>query len=312
MLRQPHRQRAQTADRQEHVIRSGANAEQLDRVGHQRPGLGIGRDRAEHDVGVAADIFRCRLHADVDALLQRAVKQRRGPGVVVDHERAARMCDRGDRGDIGHFEGLRSRRLDQHRFGVRLEQPGDAGADQRIEIAGLDAIAGEQAVAEISCRAVGIVADQEMIAGFQHREQRRGDRRQARGRNPDAGALRAFKRHQRLLQRLRGRGSATAILELAAMGVQIVGGRIQHGRAVDHRRIDESLLRLGIAPGSHQRGLCLPRLRYSIISGGFHGFAVTKDLLPQPRRPFVEQTRRAADTGADLLITGHRRGPSTP
>ena len=296
MLRQPHRERAQTADRQEHVIRSGANAELLDRFGHQRPGLGVGRDRAEHDVGVAADIFGRGLHADVDALLQRAVKQRGSPGVVVDHERAARMRDRGDRGDVGHFEGLRSRRLDQHRFGVRLEQSGDAGADQRIEIAGFDAIAGEQAVAEISRRAVGIVADQEMVAGFQHREQRRGDRRQARGRNTDAGALRALKRHQRLLQCLRGRGSAAAILELAAVGVQIVRGRIKHGRAVDDRRIDESLLRLGIAPGGHQRGFRLPRLRYSIISGRFHAF-VTKDLLPQPRRPFAEQTRQAADTG---------------
>ena len=142
-----------------------------------------------------------------------------------------------------------------------LNSCGDAGADQGIEIAGFDAIAGEHAVAEIAGRAVGVVADQQVIAGLQHREQGGGDRRQARGRKADARALRAFERHQRLLQRLGGRGSAAAILELAAMGVQVVGGRIEHGRAVDDRRIDEALLRLGVASGRHQRGFGPARVR---------------------------------------------------
>ena len=122
VLRQPHRERAQAAQRQKHVVGSGADAEQPDRFGDQRPGLGVGRDRAEHDVGMAADIFGRGLHADVDALIQRAVIQRRRPGVVVDHERAARMRNRSDRGNVGHFEGLRAGRLDQHRLGVGLEQ----------------------------------------------------------------------------------------------------------------------------------------------------------------------------------------------
>ena len=97
--------------------------------------------------------------------------QRRRPGVVVDHQRAARMRDRGDGRDVGHFEGLRAGRLDQNGAGVRLEQVGDAGADQGIEIAGLDAVAGQHAVAEIARGPVGIVADQQMIAGLQHRQQ---------------------------------------------------------------------------------------------------------------------------------------------
>ena len=151
-------------------------------------------------------------------------------------------------------------RFDQHGPGVGLEQGGDAGADQRIEIGGLDAVAGQQAVAEIAGRTVGVVADQKMIAGLQHREQGGGDRRQAGGRDTDARALRAFERHQRLLQRLGGRRSVAAILELAAMGMQVLGGRIEHGGAVDDGRIDESLLRLGVAARRHQRGFGLQRL----------------------------------------------------
>ena len=42
------------------------------------------------------------------------------------------------------------------------------------------------------------------------------------GDETDAGALRAFEGDQRLLQRLGGRGSAAAILEFAAMGMQIL------------------------------------------------------------------------------------------
>ena len=206
---------------------------------------------------MAADIFGRGLDADVDAMIQRAVKQRGRPGVVVDDQRAAAMRDGCDRRNVGHLEGLRSRRLDQHRPGVGPEQVGNAGADQGIEIGGLDAIAGQQAIAEIARRPVDVVADQKMIAGLQHREQGRGNRRQARGRKTDAGAVRAFDRHQRLLQRLGRRRSVTAVLELAAMGMQIVGGRIEHGGTMDDGGIDESLLRLGVAARRHQGGFGL-------------------------------------------------------
>src|SRR5205823_8297893 len=66
-------------------------SEQADALYNQRPGLLVCRNRSEHDVGMATDIFGGRLHADVDALLKRAVIERRGPGVVVDDERAMGM-----------------------------------------------------------------------------------------------------------------------------------------------------------------------------------------------------------------------------
>ena len=139
-------------------------------------------------------------------------------------------------------------------------------ADQGIEIAGLDAVAGQHAVAEIARRPVDIVADQHMIAGLQHRQQGGADRRQARGRKTDAGALRAFERHQRILQRPGGRRAVAAVLELAAMGMQIIRGRIKHGGTVDHGRIDETLLRLGVAARGYQRGFSSQRVRSLIIA----------------------------------------------
>ena len=60
------------------------------------------------------------------------------------------MGDGGDGGDIAHFKRLRAGRLDQHRLGVGLEQAFDGGTDQRIEIADLDAVTGQHAVAEVA------------------------------------------------------------------------------------------------------------------------------------------------------------------
>ena len=212
-------------------------------------------------------------------------------------------------GNVGHFEGLRARRLDQHRAGVRLEQLVDAGADQRIEIGGLDAIAGEHAVAEIARGPVGVVADQEVVAGLQHREQGGARSRPGPRREADAGALRAFQRHQHVLQRPGGRGAVAAVLELAAMGVQVLGGRIEHGGTVDDRRIDKALLRLGVAAGRHQPGFGLLRVGRSGRCEEFMRSPLLKDFLPQPRRLAAVRRRRI---GPGLLITGHRRRPSTP
>ena len=50
MLVEPHGESAHAAERQEYIVRPGADAEQSDVLGNRRPGLGIRRDRAEHDV----------------------------------------------------------------------------------------------------------------------------------------------------------------------------------------------------------------------------------------------------------------------
>ena len=161
----------------------------------------------------------------------------------------------------GIVEGSRARRLDQHRARIRLEQFFDTGADHWIVVGGLDAIAGEQAVAEIARGPVDVVADQDVVAGLQHREQRRGNRGKARWRETDAGALWAFQLHQHVLQRPRGRRAVPSILVFGAVGVEVFRRRIEHRGAVKHRRIDKTLLRLGIAAGPHQSGFGLLRVR---------------------------------------------------
>ena len=206
------------------------------------------------------------------------------------------MRHRGDGGNVGHLEGLRAGRLDQHRPGVRLEQVFDAGADQGIEIGGLDAIAGEHAVAEIARRPVDVVTDQKMIAGLEHREQGGGDRGKARRREPDAGALRAFQRHQHLLQRPGGRRAVAAVLELAAMGVQVFGGRIEHGGTVEDRRIDKTLLGLGVAARRHQSGFGLLRVGRSVVRR-IHAFAATQRRFAAAATCRLKSRRRRVRAG---------------
>src|SRR5437762_11250113 len=133
-----------------------------------------------------------------------------------------------------------------------------------------------------------------MIAGFQYREQRRADGRSPGGRDADASALRAFQYHHRVLQRPGRRGAAAAILELAAMGTQIVGGRIEHCRTMDDGRIDEALLRLAVTTRGHEQGFRLQRARWSVIPGKTHAFTA-KDLLPQPQR--IKPARRRVRAG---------------
>src|SRR4051794_34507615 len=91
MLREPNRKRPQATYRKENVVRSSADAKELDGVRYHRPALGIRRNRAEHDVGMAADIFGGGLDADIDALIERAVKQRRRPRVVINDQRTTRL-----------------------------------------------------------------------------------------------------------------------------------------------------------------------------------------------------------------------------
>ena len=174
--------------------------------------------------------------------------------------------DAGNHRHVGHFEGLRAGRFHHHHACVRLDQRLDAGADQRIEIGGLDAIARQHAIAEIAGRAIGAVGHEDVVAGLKHGQQRRGDRRKAGGHEAHTGAARAFQRHQRLLQCLGRGGAVPAILILAAMGMQVVSGRIKDGGAPDRRWIDEAPLACGVAAGGDNHRIGIER-RGAVIVG---------------------------------------------
>jgi hypothetical protein len=79
---QPDTERPQAARRQPGVVRGGGMAEIPDRPLHALVPFGIGGDRAEEEVGMAADIFAQRLDADVDAMRNRREEEGRRPGIV--------------------------------------------------------------------------------------------------------------------------------------------------------------------------------------------------------------------------------------
>ena len=84
-----------------------------------RDGVAIGRDRAEHHVGMAAEIFGAGLDRQIDAVIERAEIERRRPGIVHQHQRAFGVRGRGDRRDVLHLEAQRAGRFDEHRARVR-------------------------------------------------------------------------------------------------------------------------------------------------------------------------------------------------
>src|SRR3569832_1716979 len=108
---------------------------------------------------MAPDIFGGSQETDIDALLKRAVKARRRPGIIINHERSARLRYRGDRGNVRHFERLRPWRFDQYRPRIGFEQLDDAGADQGIEVGCFDAVSDQHTVAEFARWPIGVVAN---------------------------------------------------------------------------------------------------------------------------------------------------------
>ncbi len=180
LVRQPHTHAAQPALRQVGVVGSNAQAELVLGIAQALPVVGVGRHRPEHDVGMATDIFGAGLDREVDAFLECAEIERRCPGIVHQHDRAAGMGGSGNRRDVLHFERQRARRLDEHCAGVGLDQCVDAAADQRIVVGGGDAVAFEQAVAELARRQIDAVGHQDVVAGLEHREQGERNCRKAR------------------------------------------------------------------------------------------------------------------------------------
>ena len=70
--------------------------------------------------------------------------------------------------------------------------------------------------------------------------------------------------------------------EFGTVGVQVLGGRIEVGRTVEHRGIDEPTLASRIATRVDQSGFGLLRGGRFVVRRA-HAFAVTQDVLPQPQ-----------------------------
>ena len=87
---------------------------------------------ATHDVAMAAEIFRGRMHDEIGAERERLLNDR-CPGVVANADRAAFVHDLVHGRDIDHFQERIRRRFDPDQFRFRLQR-----FFHRVEVAHID------------------------------------------------------------------------------------------------------------------------------------------------------------------------------
>jgi len=77
-------QLAQAAQGQKAILRPRAHGEEIVGLAQLFVPFVVGRHQTQHQIGMAGQIFRARLHRQIDAALVRREKQRRRPCVVHD------------------------------------------------------------------------------------------------------------------------------------------------------------------------------------------------------------------------------------
>ena len=236
----------------------------------------VGRHRADHDVGMAAEIFGAGMDREVDAEIERAEIERARPGIVHEHEGAFGMRRRGNRRDVLHLETQRTGRFDEDGAGIFPNQRVDPAADEGIVIGGGDAEPGQDLVAKRPRRSVDAVGDQKMVARPHNRRYRRRNRPQSRRQKRDAGALRPFQLLHGEFERFGRRRAATAVLIAGAAGDEILGAGIKHRRGVVDWRVDEAVLGGGIAPGIHHAGIRMARRGAVAFAAVIHGHCLSR------------------------------------
>ena len=172
------------------VERAGHGADRLLHEAHLLVEVGVAHDhRAADDVGVPAEVLRRRVHHGVGAVLERALVDRSGEGVVDRDERVAPARHHG--GDVDDVEQRVGRRLDPdqprvvgHRGGERVEV---GLVDHRVA----QAPAREHLVDEAEGAAVEVGGDDDVVAGLARRRERARGWRPSPRRRPCRGRPRA-------------------------------------------------------------------------------------------------------------------------
>ncbi len=93
----------------------------------------------------------------------------------------------GDSRDILHLECVRAWRFGVDQLGVRANQLLDLGANHRVVIGRLDAVAAQHVIAEPACGPIDRINHEHMIASAQYRKEGHADCSQSGGKNDGAG-----------------------------------------------------------------------------------------------------------------------------
>ena len=147
------------------------------------------RDAADH-VGMAVEIFRGRMHHDVEAVLERALDIGAGKGVVGGGPDAAALRDRGHAFEVDELQQRIGRRLDPDEPRVRPDRaPSSASASVQID--------------DRSSRARPSACARARTAGASRRRDRRPPRYASRGRGNRAWSRSRQARRRRQSRRCR-------------------------------------------------------------------------------------------------------------
>src|SRR2546430_16140125 len=101
----------------------------------------------------------------------------------------------------------------------------------------------------------------------------------------------------------------TPVGEFSTVGVQVLGGWIEHGRTVEDRRVDEPPLSLGVAAGGDQSGFGFLRVGRTVVRKA-HAIALSKRLWRSHNLIAKTQPRGGAGAGEVKKIL--RRTQVTP
>ena len=153
------------------------------------------------------------------------------------------MRDRAHALDVGDVEHRVGRRLDEQVLGVRLDRRLDQLGLRGVDIGEVEAELAAHLLEQPERAAVGVVADQHVIAGLEPRQQR-VDRRHARRKRKRRGAR--FDRRDVALERHARRVLRAAVFEA---GMRLAEAVLHVGRGLIDRRDDRARRGIGLLSG---------------------------------------------------------------
>ena len=192
--------------------------------------FGVVDDQAAvHDVGVAADVFGCRVQHDVGAQIERILQERRSEGVVHAGEDAAFAGDRAHCFEVHDIKHGIGRRLDPEQSSVRADRVFHRSRVAHIDVTAFQSPCSPHAQHLAVGAAVQIVDGQHFIAGFEEFDH--GVLGSQAGTEANGG-LAVFQRGEVVFERMAGGVLRTRIFVpfVIAGGDLHVGGGLENGR----------------------------------------------------------------------------------